>query len=236
MRNVMENRIMTVAEAIGANVKRLRESEGMRQADLAKTLRDTGLLWTRDIVASVERGRRSLSIDELLLLCRVLDVEMSEFFAGDHLIRVGDWDDETTRILELDLKGIRLRLRGGQELETARRAAREAREERDRVWAERAADPERMDALRRTWRIKMAGSTHVAQSRYGLEKESVDRAATKLWGRTWGEEHQERLIANVPDDASPRSVDAIAGHVTRQMMAEAAPVLAKRSTAKRVKA
>jgi transcriptional regulator with XRE-family HTH domain len=69
---------LTLEAVIGKNLKRLRVAAGLSQADLA------GLLnWTRDTVASVETGRRELSVGEMLELASFFGVGFVEFFAGD---------------------------------------------------------------------------------------------------------------------------------------------------------
>jgi len=63
------------AEALGTGLAALRTWRGWRQDDVAAAARAGGLVrWTAATVAHVERGRRELGLEELLLLSVALDV------------------------------------------------------------------------------------------------------------------------------------------------------------------
>jgi transcriptional regulator with XRE-family HTH domain len=67
------NQATPLAEHIGARLRQLREQLGARQEDVAREARRYGLTWSRATVATIELGRRQLSVGEFLLLPLVLN-------------------------------------------------------------------------------------------------------------------------------------------------------------------
>jgi transcriptional regulator with XRE-family HTH domain len=64
----------TLEQAIGGELKRLRESRGVPQGAVANAAYLFGLNWTQSTVAAIEGGRRSLTIGELGHLPTILQV------------------------------------------------------------------------------------------------------------------------------------------------------------------
>ena len=64
-----------------------------------------------------------------------------------------------------------------------------------------------------------------AALRLGVAPEDVSRAAESLWGRTLTEERDERVAALAPEDATPRSMQALRGHITRTLLREIGPLV-----------
>jgi transcriptional regulator with XRE-family HTH domain len=60
-------------------------------------------------------------------------------------------------------------------------------------------------------------------ARFGVEPILVVRAAHRLWGRGLTDERERRIAERADPDASPRTLQAIRGHVTRELVAELAP-------------
>jgi transcriptional regulator with XRE-family HTH domain len=58
----------TLEQAIGEELKRLREAAGVRQEAVAFAAQRFGLNWTQPTVAAIENGRRSLSLGEAGML------------------------------------------------------------------------------------------------------------------------------------------------------------------------
>jgi transcriptional regulator with XRE-family HTH domain len=56
------------AEHVARNVRAYRGLRGMLQEDLARLMSELGLGWTASIVGFVERGQRSVTVDELAAL------------------------------------------------------------------------------------------------------------------------------------------------------------------------
>ena len=61
--------------------------------------------------------------------------------------------------------------------------------------------------------------------KYGVPAVVVPMAATGRWGRTFTAERERRVSDLVLDDASPRSLQALRGHVTRDLLDELDPLL-----------
>jgi transcriptional regulator with XRE-family HTH domain len=67
-----------VAEVIAANVRRLREDEGLTQDELARATQLCGLGWTRSAIAFLESGQREPRVSELIVIAAALDVPPAE--------------------------------------------------------------------------------------------------------------------------------------------------------------
>jgi ribosomal protein L31E len=78
-------------------------------------------------------------------------------------------------------------------------------------------------------RVNLGYSSVEAAERIEVSVRVIDQAAEKLWGRSLNDEHVARVKGRVPaKGASPRSVDAVRGHVTRQLLAELREELKKK--------
>lgn len=67
-----------IEKQIGANIRNLREKNGMTQDMLASQLQLRGCDITRSAVAKIEVGQRHLYPDEIILIKEILDVEFDE--------------------------------------------------------------------------------------------------------------------------------------------------------------
>jgi transcriptional regulator with XRE-family HTH domain len=69
---------------VGANVRRLREVEGVTQAELVEKCERMGLHWARSKLSALEAGRRpTTGLGELLTFAMALHAPVSEMFAGE---------------------------------------------------------------------------------------------------------------------------------------------------------
>lgn len=211
-----------LGNVIGDNLKRMREARGWPQAALATIISHTlATHWTRDTVASIEAGRRALSIDELIVLAHVFKAGLVEFFLGDGTTQVPGGRSG------LDLERVRALIAGGDALAKSNKAI-DARAE---VFARRAAELEKDPAFQIRFRVRIGSpSPSEAARRFGVSVKSIERAAQRLWGQSLGQEHFDRTMRRVPEGASFRSVDAIKGHVTRQLLAELREALKKKGS------
>ncbi|WP_435595180.1 helix-turn-helix domain-containing protein [Tsukamurella tyrosinosolvens] len=66
---------LTLDEAVGASIQRLRTEMGLSQSDLAARLKQRGLAFRQQTVANVESGTRPLKFVEALVVSQVLEVE-----------------------------------------------------------------------------------------------------------------------------------------------------------------
>jgi transcriptional regulator with XRE-family HTH domain len=73
----------TLADVVGQNLKRIRESKRLTQTDLAAALSRVGLRIQRGAIAVMEAGGRSLELTELILLTEVLDISIMDLLSGE---------------------------------------------------------------------------------------------------------------------------------------------------------
>lgn len=195
-------------EVVGARVRVLREATGRSQDDLAHAAQRAGLDWTRASVASLETGRRGLSAEELLLLPLAfvfLDGEghtLAELLedAPETIVRPNG-AQAGTGFLRRMLDGGNYAEAGVFERELAAGSGRPDDEQMISYMAAREAERHVADAL-------------------GTDAETVAETAYRLWGRGLTEERERRLGERADEDASPRSLQAIRGHVTRELIEE----------------
>jgi transcriptional regulator with XRE-family HTH domain len=67
----------TAADLLARNVRAERSRRRWRQTDLAQSLG-----WSPTKVADIEAGRRRLDIGQIIQLCRVLDVPLTQLLHG----------------------------------------------------------------------------------------------------------------------------------------------------------
>lgn len=81
---------------IGDGVRRVRESTGTRQDDVARAARSHGLAWDRPRIGALERGEKAINADEMALLPLVMTsacgrpVHLPELIDPEAEIQVGD--------------------------------------------------------------------------------------------------------------------------------------------------
>lgn len=99
-----------VSDVVGQTVSALRQAAGLTQAELAAAMREMGFPWQRQTVARIERGLRTLNVDELVALAAYFEMPVPALLArpevlgpstvfdewrpirvGDRLIDVRDW-------------------------------------------------------------------------------------------------------------------------------------------------
>jgi transcriptional regulator with XRE-family HTH domain len=83
-----------VQEVVGRNVARFRRDSGLTQTQLGEAMeRYVANGWSKQIVSFVERGKRQLDPNELLMLAMCLHKRVYELFMPDEgdEIKVGAW-------------------------------------------------------------------------------------------------------------------------------------------------
>jgi transcriptional regulator with XRE-family HTH domain len=63
-----------LADVLAANLRAYRLLRGLEQQDIAERMTKLGHRWVRQTVSEVERGRRNVTVDELLALAMTLPV------------------------------------------------------------------------------------------------------------------------------------------------------------------
>lgn len=67
---------------IGANIKKIREEEGMTQEALSAKLQTMGLEITRSALAKIEVGQRHIYPDEIKALKEIFNTTFDKIFDG----------------------------------------------------------------------------------------------------------------------------------------------------------
>jgi transcriptional regulator with XRE-family HTH domain len=183
-----------------------REHLGLRQEDAAKRLRELGLAsWLRGTVAQVEVGARRLTLQEFFALAIMYETTPAALIGGEDEDLVAL--TTTTAICAGDLRSLLSgqvitadRLRPGTSIGSTRAAV-------GRAVAGGSTGSDIGEAER-----------YVAR-RLGVTVEHVNDAALARWGRSLSEE-RDRRVAEPAEGASPRQLQALRGHVTRELLAD----------------
>lgn len=69
-----------IEKAVGSNIRRIREAQGMTQDTLAAKLQLNGCDITRSAVAKIEVGQRHLYPDEIILIRKILNTSYEAIF------------------------------------------------------------------------------------------------------------------------------------------------------------
>jgi hypothetical protein len=213
----------TVAQVVGQNMRRLRESRAKVLHDVASAARDLGLTWDASAVSRIETGRRDLTLDEFLALPLVMTLALNDTVTMVDLLQVDiDRDvfvksfERTPSILNVlamlaepyvafvkpqyaDKPGESAR----PYLEAAKVSAQVAREP-----AEERSSYREMQAL---------------ADEFDVRVKEVMAACSALWGEhtlSPSGERERRLRNSGADLSNPASVRTLRGHITRQLTAE----------------
>jgi transcriptional regulator with XRE-family HTH domain len=69
--------VPSLTSTVAANIRGRRAALDWKQEDLAARLG-----WTQRVVSRIERGERTLDLDELARICHVLDIGLADLLAG----------------------------------------------------------------------------------------------------------------------------------------------------------
>jgi len=224
-----QSKSRSLAEVVGAAVHDLRAGLGLTQDELARRLKDAGGDWDQAAIARLEAGRRELRLEQVLFLWVALDVAVSDLLAGDDddwivlsprarwrlsavraalggvnasTLPAGDFDDPSVR-------GFTAALTGRDELHAVVST----------VWpaATRAQSHAAIDAV--------GEAERKAGRRLGVSPVAVSAAAFRTWGQSFAARRDAVAAELAETGGGRRSLQAGRGHVTRQLLAELAPIL-----------
>jgi transcriptional regulator with XRE-family HTH domain len=190
---------------IGERLRAIRESAGKTQEEIAALARQWGLPWTQGTIATIEDGRRDISLrSELFPFLFALSRPFTDLLPASSNDRVVITDhadvpakalhDILTTKIDYPVRGYRLKA-GKASISTKTYPAK----------AQLIAS----DAL--------GAAERKAAAVLGVEPEAIAKAARKLWGRSLPEERDARLTAR---GATPRTTQALRGHATRELLSE----------------
>ena len=214
---------LTLAELIGASVRRHREVGGLTQDELARSCRDAGLTWSRSTLTDVEAGKKDLELAEALVLAHILECPVEALFEGDAV-----WV-QVTPGFGGSSSGLRTLLRGGKDFldrDTTLDQMAPPRLQRSLTPGERArlarlAPSLSEDLIEETLAVPHGEAEQKAARRLGVTPAEVAVVSRDLWDRSLTEERERQLKEDMAGDAwgSPRG---LRGHITRGLLVELA--------------
>jgi len=212
----------TVEQAIGQEIHRRREAAGVSQSRLAAAARQYGLPWTRATVAAIELGRKRLPLGELATLSLALSEALGEEGAGGQPLKLSDLIPTDDRLVSAG-PGLELPLR------TVRRLLLPGEEERRLGGARGSMEPKKVDVDDRA--VEAAGDVEQkAAGALRVSPEVLVEAAHRRWGRSLTAQRDDLVSlrtqpAETRSPGWPRRLQAIRGHVTRELLEELRPRL-----------
>ena len=222
----------TLNAVVGRNLRRLREQDGMTQDQLARRLRQLGLAWTRPTVAAVELGRKTLDVEELVLLSLAFGARTNAILAGDGRVQVCEAAPTlgvVRAVLASDEEVMKRTVRDvgpPNPEDVVMNFIQKATVSLDRlailapdvplsVLQEKAAEAARGDVEQAAARKLSCSPSDLAVAAFGR------------WGRSLTDERDARVSTAYLEEASPRATQARRGHITRQLLEELKPILRK---------
>ena len=191
-----------IDQVLGKNLERLRKEKGWSQDDLVSRGWQVGLPWSRTTIAALESGKRAVELGEVVLVALILKSSVDELLAGDDVTLVGE---ETVMWLE-DVREV---------LMSDQRAALESFPDIHRR-VSKARAPEGYS------RIMLSANGEAEQKaarKLGVTPQTIAQAAYGLWGRSLTDERNLQVEQlEWVDETSTRQVQALRGHVTRQLL------------------
>jgi hypothetical protein len=187
---------------------------GLRQDEFAAELRERfGLQWTRATVAAVETGRRQVGLDELPALCGALRRKTVDLFRGEGPVMLADGVKgqlaDVQKLILGDYQDVQL------SVPKRKRKAHDDMQERliVRLAVGRVTIGEIVKASKGEAEMKAA-------RKLSVDAEVVATAALGLWKRSLTEQRDAIVAETAPADASPRTLQAMRGRVTRELLEE----------------
>jgi transcriptional regulator with XRE-family HTH domain len=201
-----------LSKVLARRLVALRTEHGLTQDDVARFARRDGLDWSRATVASIENGRRPISLGEMLVLSLGFDIDLADWF--DDLPA-----DRPVRLTENPKKpGMYADIAPGA-LHAAFVATDEGQWRAAACWDSPRTRPgtSDMDVLRAE--IAAGEAEENLARAIGIEPMELVNRSFALWGRTLTEQ-RDRLVDEQGGNRPPTSIQARRGHVTRQLLQE----------------
>jgi transcriptional regulator with XRE-family HTH domain len=193
----------TLEQAIGAELKRLREASGALQEAVALAAQQYGLDWSQATISAIEAGRRGLSIGELGLLPQI--VQQAKLSPTP--VRVVDLIPETDEVVVM----------AGTLREPLRVARRFFGSPAVRIVA--ATGTAAGSATVRGVSDVVTEADRKAARKLRTTPAAIAVAAITLWGHDLAHE-RDRRIGDGVTTLPPRSLQAVRGRVTLALTRE----------------
>ncbi len=187
--------VSTLDEQLGQRVKEVRKGLGWSQADVADLARDQGFRWSQPTIAQIEKGARSLSGVELIVLAFVLEATVAELTAGIELPE-DPWEPA--------LRGLKEGVKKWKQL------------------LKKAGFTNGLVTIKVLKAIEIASgreAERAAARKLGIDSKLLAAGAFRLWGHGLTEERNDR-VAKRAGSTSVKSRQALRGHVTRDLLKE----------------
>lgn len=198
----MPKEIRSLTSVIGNNLRTLRTQRGQTQDELARSLRQFGLELSRSALAGIESGSgRSLDLGEIALICSACEVSVDELVQGDGEVRLTSRSTVDLSTLRSLLKGEPSKGRGSPQVI---------------VFA--VSDIER---------AALGDAEAKAARKFDVEPVHLSQAAFLVWGRSFTDERDLRVAGRATQSASTRTLQAVRGRVTRDLIEELSPLFEK---------
>jgi transcriptional regulator with XRE-family HTH domain len=201
-------------EALRRQIWEIRRAKGWTtQEEFALWAQSQGLNWSRDSVKNIESGAREISLEEFFTLLPLLGVTLEELFPSDIELEVASgWTVQGAA-------GLR-RLLDGHRDATARPATVQLR---GAASSASSASGTLTAHLPRLAEQKAAASLK-------LDVSKVQKLSQQAWGHDLTTERETRVSDRVAQQVvDPRSLQALRGHVTRELLNELRPLIRKKS-------
>lgn len=232
----MEDAAKGLGQLLGDRMRGLRAETGLSREDIARRAQQVGLSWSSSTVKAFEDGkRRSVSLEELILLSYAFRVEPGEWFVGTGWVELAPDAKAGLGVIRAMLAGsatqswmrISERLWDLPQFYDAPRvlgAEFERLSERIEI-ARRYLGPEASTEAAIGALEAAAGVVEVRAARkFRVEPLQVSLEAFKSWGRGLTQE-RDRRFGEAARQVSFRSLHLSRGHITRALMKELAPKL-----------
>jgi len=197
--------LRTLEQAIGGELKRLREASGALQEAIALAAQQCGLDWSQATISAIEDGRRGLSIGELGLLPQI--VHAAKLVPTP--IRVLDLIPETDK--EVVVAGT---------LQAPLRVARSLFSALPRPPKRKSVSESLGLSETLTYRVfRVTEADRKAARKLHITPPEIDSVAHTLWGHGLTQERDRRLGAGATT-LPPRSLQAVRGRATLALTRE----------------
>jgi transcriptional regulator with XRE-family HTH domain len=184
---------------LARNLRRLRDSGGWTQVELASRARELGLEWTADTVVAIESGRREFNLAEALLVPQLLNANLTE------LAKVGDEDLVVVEGREFQAERWEA-LVAGKHLRGLNRSLDSSSRRVIKVLTTREATNEAEKKAARS---------------LGMSAADLVILAHRLWKRGLTDERDGRVRDELGATELPKAKrQALRGHVTRRLLQE----------------
>jgi transcriptional regulator with XRE-family HTH domain len=206
----------TIREIVGSATRARRRELGLTQDALAWRCGLVGFAATRSVIDAIERGTRELELPELLCLLAILGMGLEDLLSGAGQVALSDG-------ISVDAQTLLTQAFGEQPSWEVRRGA-------DSFTVVPATGAVASFGSRASLQGFVRGYSDAemkAARKLGVDPQSVCEAAETLWDRPLSVERDERVGARASADASPRSLQALRGHVTRALLDELEPEITK---------